>query len=390
MVESKVSALILTQLFIVLGLLITGLTIYVFYLNYKIQNTASNEAHEDNSDSLPANKPLESDKQVSGAHGNDAWRLETFIKEELDSNEKTYLSLSGNKIPDQLGDADVDADEKLLAILTRQDYLKAELGALEHRKDPEPFWAFLTPLLLNLASTLISEKTKKSMDELELKNHDLLIFQESFFSLQGLIREHLPNNHVKNLLPLTEEISLLTEANDKKKIPQSYEDCFKGISQLVAEKISPTLGAHTEEKNALSAIPSMQKQSISLLENFVSELREQNTLPLEQLDKYHNFVIELKLQFEKNEESFSQLKKVLAESEMCTQFLESELSAAQETVKTLMKNIEEDESAGENSDNTEKVKDLEELVGRFTIESRDMLLSIQMLQDENNTLRKDA
>jgi chromosome segregation ATPase len=265
--------------------------------------------------------------------------------------------------------------------------LKAELEALVHRKDPEPFWTLLTPLLIDLASLLPSEKTKTSLANLESKNRELLSFQEIFFSLQKLIREHLPTNHVAKLLPLTEEMRLLQSDENPENIPKYYEECFIGISELFTEKLSPASGTHAEEKNSLVDISDTQSKNISEIEGFINELQEQNSLPLEQMGKYHNFLLGLKEQFKKNEASFNQLKQTLAESEMCTQFLESELAAAQETVKTLIENVAEDEPNDQTAESEEKIKDLEDLVGRFANESRDMLMSIQMLQDENAELR---
>jgi len=50
--------------------------------------------------------------------------------------------------------------------------------------------------------------------------------------------------------------------------------------------------------------------------------------------------------------------------------------------------VEEGEPSDQSAGKEKKIKDLEELVARFTSESRDMLMSIQMLQDENAELRK--
>ena len=388
MADSKVVTLILTQVFIMLGIIIAGLTVYVFYLRHKIESGSIAVPQEAELDTSPENHSQENDKDASDAHGNDAWKLNTFFNEEILSNERIYQSLSGSEIPQEIDTADEGSDTKLLAILIRHIYLKAELEALVHRKDPEPFWALLSPPLIGLASLLPSEKTKESLVNLEEKNRELLNFQQVFFSLQKLIRELLPTSHVAKLLPLTEEMSLLQGDAKPEGIPKYYEECFKGISELFTEKLSPASGGHTEEKITLEEMPDMQNTQALEIEGFINELQDQGIIPSEQMGKYNNFLLRLKEQFKKNEASFNQLKKTLVESEMCSQFLESELTAAQETVKTLIENVEENQASDQSTENEEKIKDLEELVARFTNESRDMLMSIQMLQDENTELRK--
>ena len=387
MADSKVVTLILTQVFIILGVTIAGLTVYVFYLKHKIENGSVAAPQEAELETSPANHSQENDIHASDARGNDAWKLETFFNEEIQSNERIYQSLSGSKIPQEIDTVDEGTDAKLLAILIRHLYLKAELEALVHRKDPEPFWALLSPPLIGLASLLLSEETKTSLVNLEEKNRELLNFQEVFFSLQKLIREQLPTSHVAKLLPLTEEMSILQSDAKPEDIPKHYEECFKGISELFNEKLSPTSGAHTEEKAALEEMPDIQNTQILEIEGFINVLQDQGIIPIEQMGEYNNFLLRLKDQFKKNEASFLHLKQTLVESEMCSQFLESELAAAQETVKTLIENVEENGPNDQLTESEQKVKDLEELVDRFTNESRDMLMSIQMLQDENAELR---
>lgn len=392
--ESKTFTLILTQIFIFLGLVIAVLSISVFYLRKKAAFSSSDTAdlHADAEDASIENQ--DESPSITNTEGNDAWMLKQFLEKEIDFCAKIYQSLSGDPIPEK---APTQSEKKLITIFVRHTYLKAELDALEFRNDPGPFWDSLIPILIKLCATIPSESIKKIIKNikhqhslLEKENKRLSQVEEIFFELQKLLRDCLPENSTNLLLPLTEEIELLNTASSTEEIISHYKDALTTPPDQLLKNghVEQDESSTNVDLHPLNKIAKDQADNISILEGFLAELHEQNTLPSEQMDKYHNFILNLKGQLNHTNQAVSGLERKLGESEMCTHLLESELEAAQETIKGLMTNIEDSGPVSpESGDTNEKVKDLEELVDRFTTESRDMLMSIQMLQDENSELR---
>ena len=183
-------------------------------------------------------------------------------------------------------------------------------------------------------------------------------------------------------------MELLNSDASSDTIINHYKEVFAALENKTGQAGNTKPNTNTNANSdieSLNQITNNQASHIETLEAFLSELYDQNTLPSKQLGKYQNFILNMKEQAQRTEAYIAKLINKLTESEMCTQFLESELESAQEAVKTLMENIEEDDQ--DKSSETEKIQELEKLVERFTRESRDMLISIQMLQDENTMLK---
>ena len=390
MFESKAAALILTQVFILLGFLIAALTVATFYFKKKAENAASRSAEIPSEKEDTDKSSKENPQDITDSKANDAWKLKQFIEEEIKACSDIYTSLSGDAIPDNIPQ---NSEKKLIAILIRQTYLKAELDAVESRNDPGPFWKILTPVLLKISSTLPSNKVKKTIHELkdQLDTHQkeskyLHGIEATFFALQKLLRDSFSGSVNELFLPLAEEIELLNSDNPSEEIIPRYSQAFAAIPDKTEQKPIPDFSAEPNTENdiqSLNQITKNQAENVQVIGEFISELQEQNALPSKQMEQYHNFIINMKKQVEESDSFISSLIGKLSEAEMCSQFLESELAAAQEAVKSLMDNIEDDES----TNSGERVEDLKKLVGQFALESRDMLQSIQKLQDENKQLR---
>jgi hypothetical protein len=392
--ESKAFTLILTQVFILLGIVIAVLSVAVFYFKKKAATESSNSptsSHLDKDSS--SSDTSDEEHSITSAKGNDAWMLRKFLEEEINACSEIYNSLSGEPISEKIP---IQTNKKLVAIFVRYTYLKTELAALESRNDPGPFWNILVPKLLTLCAIYPPESVKKTIrniksqiSTIEQENKRLNLLEETFFSLQKLLRDSLPDNVMSQLLPLTQEVELLKTGSSTDKIIAYYKDAFDLFKDHVPAHCSttPSNKASNDDILSLNKITKDQSENISILEAFLTELHEQNTLPAAQLNKYHNFIIDLKEQLSNTEQFVTGLDRKLREAEMCTNLLETELDAAQETIRGLMANVEENKPANSANNDSEKVKDLEALVTQFTRESRDMLLSIQMLQDENNELR---
>ena len=390
MFASKAATLILAQVFILLGFLIAVLTVTTFYFKKKAENAASHTAETPSENKDTSKTSNKNPQDITDSKANDTWKLRQFIEEELKACSDIYTSLSGNHIPDSIPQK---PEKKLIAILIRQTYLKAELDAIESRNDPGPFWKIMTPELLKICTTLPSNIVKKTIRDLkdqldthQKENKHLHGIEATFFALQKLLRDSFSSNINELFLPLAEEIELLNADKPSDEIIPHYSQAFASLSDNTKQETTPenSSDSHTDtDIQSLNQITEDQAKNVKVISGFITELQEQNTLPSKQMEEYHNFLINMKKQVDESAVFISSLIRKLGESEMCSQFLESELAAAQEAIKTLMENIESDEAEKDN----DRIEDLNKLVGKFALESRDMMQSIQVLQDENKRLR---
>ena len=207
------------------------------------------------------------------------------------------------------------------------------------------------------------------------------------------------------MLPLTKEIELLNQSSSSEEVIASYRSAFEALSEGSIPTDSPAADSEDDDtgqdkegnkdKNAndaklLNQVTKDQAKDIKVLESFVFELQEQGSVPSEQLEQYHNFVITMKKRVAQTDIFISTILDNLSESDICSQFLESELQAAQEAVKTLIENIEDDHQAAHTSNldgENEEKRSLVEMIERFAMDSREMMQAVHLLEDDNATLR---
>lgn len=337
MAEEKLIILVFAEAAFVLTVTIVVLITYILGLKKKIaptpnSSTKTNETAEDNKDN---------------------WPPEKFLSEEIKATNSVYFSLVGTVIP-ATADATMSAitDKKLLVMLLRYYYLQAELEVLNLREDFEAFWGTLTQSLLGLIPLLPSSQAgKEEVTQLHTEIHHLKnqykeveVYQQAFLLLQSLVRTHLSSSSTQKLLPLTEEITLLKTGNAIELLETHYKAFFEEINALLTQ--------HTQHHSQEPLVndentPSLNKTSehktniITQLHEFLSVLREQKSLPNDQLNQCHNLIVDLTDVHKYHEKQLEKLQRSFNESQVCNTFLETELTSAQETVRSLLEIIEE-------------------------------------------------
>ncbi|MBV1871956.1 MAG: hypothetical protein KUG83_05360 [Gammaproteobacteria bacterium] len=404
MLETKAATLVLIQVFILLTFIIAVLIVAILHYKKKAQGITLSQTLDE-----PINSPEDTLGDTDDSSLDDTAILTRLIEEEIEACAKVYKSISGNDIPDDIAPK---TEKKLLPILIRHAYLKTELEAVVVRNDPIPFWEIMTPALLALGSTLPSKKLTNMI--LELKGRVEKQQQEAkrlqgvekiFYALQKLFRDSIPIAVSSILIPLTKEMELLNQGSSSEEVIASYRGAFEALSEGSIPADSPAADSEDDDtgqdkegnkdRNAndaklLNQVTKDQAEDIKVLESFVFELREQGTIPSDQLDQYHNFVITMKKRVAQTDIFISTILDNLSESDICSRFLESELQAAQEAVKTLIENIEDDHQSAHTpnlDEENEEKRSLVEMIERFAMDSREMMQAVHLLEDDNATLR---
>lgn len=351
MAEEKLIILVFAEVVFILTITTVVLITYIVSLKKKIASTPSS--------STATNKVAEDNDN------NDNWPPEKFLSEEIKSTNSAYFSLVGAVIP-PTADATMTAitDEKLLVMQLRYYYLQAELEVLNLREDFEAFWGTLIQSLLNLIPLLPSSQAGKEevaqlhteIQHLKNQHKEIEVYQQAFFLLQSLIRTELSSS-TQTLLPLNEEVELLKKGGAIGLLETHYKDFFDEINTLLAKhtQLHPQEPPPNDKEDpSLNKTTGHKTNVIVQLREFLIMLREQKSLPDDQLNRYHNLIIDLTETHKNYEKQLEKLQRSFDESQICNTFLETELASAQETVRSLLEIIEE-KNTDENSDSLESV-----------------------------------
>lgn len=291
----------------------------------------------------------------SNEENENAWPPEKFLSEELKATNAEYFTLVGTVIPENPDVFLTDtSNEKLLIMLLRYYYLQAELNVLKLREDHDLFWSTLSPLLLKLIPLLPSSysaqeelsKQKNQLETLQKHINELELSQKTLFMIQNLLRSKLPNEYIQHFLPLTEEIELLKKEQGFNTIKSNYTSLFDQLhSALSSSQTSHTAPNSKQNAGEIQSSPDTSSKNYQDLTHKLSEfldlIRDKKALGDAPLSELHNTIIKLNDLFKAQDKSLADIRFNFNEAQMCNAFLESELAASQETVRSLMEGIEE-------------------------------------------------
>lgn len=295
---------------------------------------------------------ITANEKPSNDENENAWPPEKFLSEELKATNAAYFALAGRVIPENPDAFLTDtSNEKSLIMLLRYYYLQAELNVLKLRESHDVFWSTLSPLLLKLIPLLPSSysaqeelsKQKNQLETLKKHSHELELSQKTLFMIQNLLRSKLPNAYIQHFLPLAEEIELLTKEQGFNTIKENYTRLF---DQLQSALSSTQTTSDDKENTGNTQAPSdeigrnYQELSHKLVE-FLDLIRDKKVLSDAPLNELHNTIIKLNYVFKTQEKALADIRSNFNEAQMCNTFLESELAASQETIRSLMETIEE-------------------------------------------------
>ena len=345
-----------------------------------------------------------------------------FIEEQIEATRSFHQSQSPDR--DIVLDLDADVSIERQSAALRHAFLVAEKEASYAGEEDGPSWEvlrFKLEKIINFYQHAFGAKEANASDPEEFTEEDffkgasqeheqlkeelnnykkrvenLEKFKKLFFELEskwGTAREEAENHH--NVLQ--EKVAQLDIGEDLVQILDQYARTYDSLgasfsegqlidggersSQLIREIESNVLSTANDNEKVSRLISFMAEQQ----EN-ISELKRKlsSCITLEEKDK---IIDDMTVQFEKQE-------RFLKESEDCINMLDGELSEARKQVSKLSQELEElqanvAESSGASISSSSEVQseEIDERINKYVEESRDMLNTISLLEQENQQLK---
>ena len=307
----------------------------------------------------------------------------TYLNKELDAtSERFSADSSGEDIALELPDRS-PIFQRILAL--RYAFLRAEeLGTTEKIGTPE-YWSIfqqaLSPLLrasqpgeenFELAEELTT--AKKRIENLEK-------FKRLFFDMEKQWNSAQANaqDYYNQLLELSEGVNDRAAFNN---VLENYHGVYDSIHQNIAQAVQnqdsfgnhKTINITRQDPRAAEEIMKLRNVAADqhrIINNLQRKLIEATTA-----EEKETVIHELQQQLQRQ-------VRFVQESETCIQLLEDELAKAHEEITIKDKTLDETNSLSEEN------KQIKTTLHNFTLESKDLLNSINDLEDENDSLKQN-
>ena len=328
---------------------------------------------------------LQAQKDSSAQPTTTTQSYKTFLNHELDATSERFNKESpGQDIALELP-SDSPILQRILAL--RYAFLRAEeLGTTEDIGTPE-YWSIfqqaLTPLLtappvlvdpnLELAAEL--ETAKKRIENLEK-------FKRLFFDMEKQWAQAQENaqNYYEQLLAMSEGVSDRPAFN---KVLENYHGVYDSIQQNITQVIqNPDSFGQNKIINITRQDPRAAEEIVKLRNVAADQHRIINDLQRKLSSA--NTSEEKEVVIQELQQQLQRQIRFVQESETCIQLLEDELAKAHEAISLNEKTLDETQLLSEEN------KQIRSTLHNFTLESKDLLSSINELEEENDSLKQNA
>jgi hypothetical protein len=310
-----------------------------------------------------------------------------YLNKELDATAEQFnIDSPGADIALELPD-ESPAFQRILAL--RYAFLRAEeLGTTEDQGTPE-YWSIfqqaLTPLL---SSPQIRPQTGEENSELEeelntakKRIENLEKFKRLFFDMEKQWKDAQTNaqDYYGQLLELSEGVQDRAAFND---VLNSYHGVYDSIQQNITQVIqNPDTFGNNKTINITRQDPRAAEEIMKLRNVAADQHRIINNLQRKLIEattaeEKESVIHELQQQLQRQ-------VRFVQESETCIQLLEDELAKAHEEITI------KDKSLDETSMLNEENKQIKTTLHNFTLESKELLTSINELEEENDSLKQN-
>jgi len=309
----------------------------------------------------------------------------TFLNKELDATSERFNKESpGQDIALELP-SDSPILQRILAL--RYAFLRAEeLGTTEDTGTPD-YWSIfqeaLTPLLaapptlvdpnLELAAEL--ETAKKRIENLEK-------FKRLFFDMEKQWAQAQENaqSYYEQLLAMSEGVSDRPAFN---KVLENYHGVYDSIQQNITQVIqNPDSFGHNKVINITRQDPRAAEEIVKLRNVAADQHRIINDLQRKLSSA--NTSEEKEVVIQELQQQLQRQIRFVQESETCIQLLEDELAKAHEALSLNEQTLDATQLLSEEN------KQIRSTLHNFTLESKDLLSSINELEEENDSLKQNA
>ncbi len=308
----------------------------------------------------------------------------TYLNKELDATAERFgVDSPGADIALELPD-DSPAFQRILAL--RYAFLRAEeLGTTEERGTPE-YWSIfqqaLTPLLISPQQT--TEKNSEFEEELNTAKkriENLEKFKRLFFDMEKQWKDAQTNaqDYYGQLLELSEGVQDRAAFND---VLKNYHGVYDSIHQNITQVVqNPDSFSNHKTINITRQDPRAAEEIMKLRNVAADQHRIINNLQRQLVEA--TTAEEKEVVIQELQQQLQRQVRFVQESETCIQLLEDELAKAHEEISF------KDKTLDETSMLSEENSQIKSTLHDFTLESKDLLSSINELEEENDSLKKN-
>ena len=307
----------------------------------------------------------------------------TYLNKELDAtSERFSADSSGENIALELPDRS-PIFQRILAL--RYAFLRAEeLGTTEKIGTPEYWSIFQQALSPLLSASQPGEENFELAEELttaKKRIENLEKFKRLFFDMEKQWNSAQANaqDYYNQLLELSEGVNDRAAFNN---VLENYHGVYDSIHQNIAQAVQnqdsfgnhKTINITRQDPRAAEEIMKLRNVAADqhrIINNLQRKLIEATTA-----EEKETVIHELQQQLQRQ-------VRFVQESETCIQLLEDELAKAHEEITIKDKTLDETNSLSEEN------KQIKTTLHNFTLESKDLLNSINDLEDENDSLKQN-
>lgn len=302
----------------------------------------------------------------------------SYLNDELEATAAEFSSQS----PDLDIALDLPADspiyQRILAL--RYAFLRAEeLGTTEDR-GTQDYWNIFRQALEPL---LASFQTDTSSDELETAKkriENLEKFKRLFFDMekQWSVAQANAQDYYAQLLALSEGVSDRAAFNN---VLENYHGVYDSIQQNITQVVQNPDSFHQNKVINITRQDPRAAEEIVKLRNVAADQHriindlQRKLIEASTAEEKELIITELQQQLQRQ-------IRFVQESETCIQLLEDELAKAHEEISLQEKTLDETNALSEEN------KQIKNALHNFTLESKDLINSINDLEDENDSLKQ--
>ncbi|MFO1388047.1 hypothetical protein [Cellvibrio sp.] len=322
----------------------------------------------------PAPEPV---KQPSPAI--EAKSYKTFLNEELDATAAEFAVHS----PDGDIALELPSDSSLIQriLALRYAFLRSEeLGTTEHRGSPE-YWSIFLQALEPLLSGQVSNESDEELETAKKRIENLEKFKRLFFDMEKQWETAQANaqDYYAQLLALSDGVHDRAAFNN---VLQSYHGVYDGIHHNFTQILENPDSISHKTINITRQDPRAAEEIIKLRNVAADQHRIINNLQRKLMDATTSEEKELIIQ--ELQQQLQRQIRFVQESETCIQLLEDELAKAHEEISLKEKTLDETSAISEEN------RQIKEALHNFTLESKDLINSINNLEMENDSLKQSG
>lgn len=306
----------------------------------------------------------------------------SYLNDELDATSTQFSILS----PDQDIALELPADSPLLQriLALRYAFLRAEeLGTTEDKGTAE-YWSIFQQALepmLNANKVDANPELEAELETAKKRIENLEKFKRLFFDMEKQWAEAQANaqDYYAQLLALSEGVHDRAAFNN---VLDSYHGVYDTIQQNITQVIqNPDSFNQHKTINITRQDPRAAEEIVKLRNVAADQHRIINDLQ-RKLESAAT-TEEKELVIQELQQQLQRQIRFVTESESCIQLLENELAKAQEEISIQERSLDETNALSEEN------QQIKNALHTFTLESKDLVNSINQLEDENDSLKKN-